>query len=54
MTTLQQIDLSDHDAFLERVPHEWFATLRGARAGGLHSWREPWPERPHVKEEESV
>ncbi len=28
MTTLQQIDLSDHDAFLERVPHEWFATLR--------------------------
>ena len=28
MTTLQQIDLSDHDAFLERVPYEWFKTLR--------------------------
>jgi cytochrome P450 len=26
--TLEDIDLSDHDAFLERVPYEWFATLR--------------------------
>ncbi len=26
--TLDAIDLSDHDAFVERVPHEWFATLR--------------------------
>jgi cytochrome P450 len=25
---LENIDLSDHDAFLERVPYEWFATLR--------------------------
>jgi cytochrome P450 len=25
---LDQIDLSDHDAFVERVPHEWFTTLR--------------------------
>jgi cytochrome P450 len=28
MTSTLEIDLSDHDAFLERVPHEWFATLR--------------------------
>src|SRR4051794_40106745 len=27
-TTLNQIDLSDHDAFKERVPYEWFKTLR--------------------------
>ena len=26
--SLDEIDLSDHDAFVERVPHEWFATLR--------------------------
>ena len=26
--SLDEIDLSDHDAFLERVPHEWFRTLR--------------------------
>jgi cytochrome P450 len=25
---LEHIDLSSHDAFLERVPHEWFRTLR--------------------------
>jgi cytochrome P450 len=28
MSETLEIDLSDHDAFLERVPHEWFATLR--------------------------
>ena len=28
MTTLDTIDLSDHDAFLDAVPHEWFRTLR--------------------------
>jgi cytochrome P450 len=28
MTVTLPIDLSDHDAFVERVPHEWFATLR--------------------------
>jgi cytochrome P450 len=28
MTKTLEIDLSDHDAFLERVPHEWFRTLR--------------------------
>src|SRR3712207_7498778 len=27
-TTLDTIDLSDHDAFLDAVPHEWFRTLR--------------------------
>jgi cytochrome P450 len=27
-TTIDTIDLSDHDAFVEGVPHEWFATLR--------------------------
>lgn len=26
--TLEQIDLSDHDAFVERVPYDWFALLR--------------------------
>jgi cytochrome P450 len=26
--SLDQIDLSDHDAFQARVPHEWFRTLR--------------------------
>ena len=25
---LSEIDLSNHDAFVERVPHEWFRTLR--------------------------
>jgi cytochrome P450 len=28
MTHALEIDLSDHDAFTERVPHEWFRTLR--------------------------
>ena len=28
LTTLDTIDLSDHDAFLDAVPHEWFRTLR--------------------------
>ena len=27
-TTLDAIDLSDHDAFLDHVPHDWFTTLR--------------------------
>ena len=26
--TVDAIDLSDHDAFVEAVPHEWFALLR--------------------------
>jgi cytochrome P450 len=39
MTTLQQIDLSDHDAFLERVPYEWFAMLR--REDPVHFNPEP-------------
>src|ERR1700709_1369553 len=26
--TLQDIDLSDHDAFKDRVPYEWFKALR--------------------------
>jgi cytochrome P450 len=26
--TLETIDLSDHDAFVQAVPHEWFALLR--------------------------
>jgi cytochrome P450 len=26
--SLEDIDLSSHDAFVERVPHEWFRTLR--------------------------
>ncbi|MCE3267126.1 MAG: cytochrome, partial [Solirubrobacterales bacterium] len=25
---LEQIDLSDHDAFVDEVPHHWFTTLR--------------------------
>ena len=25
---LEEIDLSSHDAFVERVPYEWFRTLR--------------------------
>ena len=25
---LEEIDLSSHDAFVERVPYEWFSTLR--------------------------
>jgi cytochrome P450 len=37
--TLSKIDLSDHDAFLERVPHEWFATLR--REAPVHFNPEP-------------
>jgi cytochrome P450 len=37
--TLDQIDLSDHDAFLERVPHEWFELLR--REDPVH-----WNEEP--------
>ena len=28
MTTLDTIDLSDHDAFVDAVPHDWFRTLR--------------------------
>jgi cytochrome P450 len=28
MTTLETIDLSDHDAFLDAVPYAWFAMLR--------------------------
>jgi cytochrome P450 len=28
MSVTLPIDLSDHDAFVDRVPHEWFATLR--------------------------
>src|SRR5215208_8488367 len=28
MTTLNTIDLSDHDAFVDAVPHDWFRTLR--------------------------
>ncbi len=28
MTTLETIDLSSHDAFVDGVPHEWFRTLR--------------------------
>jgi cytochrome P450 len=28
MSQTLEIDLSDHDAFVERVPYEWFATLR--------------------------
>ena len=27
-TSLDAIDLSDHDAFVDHVPHEWFAELR--------------------------
>jgi cytochrome P450 len=28
MTLTETIDLSDHDAFLEAVPYDWFRTLR--------------------------
>ena len=38
-TTSSRIDLSDHDAFVERVPHEWFATLR--REDPVHFNPEP-------------
>jgi cytochrome P450 len=38
-TTSSHIDLSDHDAFLERVPHEWFAWLR--REDPVHLNAEP-------------
>src|SRR3954471_7644095 len=38
-TTSSPIDLSDHDAFLERVPHEWFAWLR--REDPVHFNAEP-------------
>jgi cytochrome P450 len=38
-TTSSHIDLSDHDAFLERVPHEWFAWLR--REDPVHFNAEP-------------
>lgn len=37
--TLEDIDLSDHDAFVERVPYEWFALLR--REDPVHFNREP-------------
>jgi cytochrome P450 len=37
--TLDQIDLADHDAFVERVPHEWFELLR--REDPVH-----WNEEP--------
>jgi cytochrome P450 len=36
---LDAIDLSDHDAFLDRVPHEWFKTLR--REDPVHFNAEP-------------
>jgi cytochrome P450 len=39
MTQALEIDLSDHDAFLERVPYEWFATLR--REAPVHFNPEP-------------
>ena len=39
MTTLDTIDLSDHDAFLDAVPYEWFATLR--REAPVHFNPEP-------------
>ena len=44
MTTLQQIDLSDHDAFDDRVPYEWFTTLRARGPGPL----EPRARRPRL------
>ena len=45
-STLDAIDLSDHDAFVDHVPHEWFAELRrndpvhwnAERDGGLGFW----------------
>jgi cytochrome P450 len=36
---LEEIDLSSHDAFVERVPHEWFRTLR--REDPVHFNPEP-------------
>jgi len=36
---LSEIDLSSHDAFVERVPHEWFRTLR--REDPVHFNPEP-------------
>jgi cytochrome P450 len=39
MSLITDIDLSDHDAFLERVPHEWFAALR--REDPVHFNPEP-------------
>ena len=45
-STLDAIDLSDHDAFVDHVPHEWFAELRrndpvhwnAERDGGRGFW----------------
>lgn len=37
--TLDQVDLADHDNFVERVPHEMFALLR--REDPVHWQREP-------------
>ncbi|MBX5441869.1 MAG: cytochrome P450 [Solirubrobacteraceae bacterium] len=37
--TIEDIDLSDHDAFVERVPYEWFALLR--REDPVHFNPEP-------------
>src|SRR3954452_3557146 len=39
MTKTLEIDLSDHDAFLDRVPHAWFTTLR--REAPVHFNAEP-------------
>ena len=39
MTLIDTIDLADHDAFLEAVPHEWFRTLR--REAPVHFNPEP-------------
>ena len=36
---LEEIDLSSHDAFVERVPYEWFRTLR--REDPVHFNPEP-------------
>ncbi|MGF1473619.1 MAG: cytochrome P450 [Rubrobacteraceae bacterium] len=36
---LEEIDLSSHDAFVDRVPHEWFRTLR--REDPVHYNPEP-------------
>ena len=32
---LKEIDLSDHDAFVEEVPHHWFTTLRDVPRPGV-------------------
>ena len=37
--TLDAVDLTDHDAFVERVPHEWFTLLR--REDPVHWQDEP-------------